>query len=132
MYQPRRVADPIAPAGPGAPVRASRETDRFHQAPRHAAPTLADRVFARGGIALAVVTASATAGAVVVGSGADSAAATGGTPVLAPGAGGGEGAGTPPGARWLGAAARIRPPPLVAPRCLLRSPRRSRLRPPLR
>ena len=96
MYQPRRVADPIAPAGPGAPVRASRETDRFHQAPRHAAPTLADRVFARGGIALAVVTASATAGAVVVGSGADSAAATGGTPVAAPGAGAVEGGATPP------------------------------------
>lgn len=84
MYQPRRVADPIAPASPSVPARASRETDRFHQAPRHAAPTLADRVFARGGIALAVVTASATAGAVVVGSGADSAAAAGGTPVLAP------------------------------------------------
>ncbi|PZQ49603.1 MAG: hypothetical protein DI570_25675 [Phenylobacterium zucineum] len=45
---------------------------------------MADRVFARGGIALAVVTATATAGAVAIGSSADPAAAVGATPALAP------------------------------------------------
>lgn len=78
MYQPRRVADPIAPAVPSAPRAVPAERDRFHHAPRHAAPTLADRVFAKGGIALAVVTASATAGAVAIGSGADPALAASG------------------------------------------------------
>ncbi len=83
MYQPRRVADPIAPAGPSVP-EARRGGDRFSRAPRHAAPTLADRFFARGGIALAVVTATATAGAVAIGSSADPAAALGTTAAAAP------------------------------------------------
>lgn len=76
MYQPRRVADPIAPVGGSVP-EASRGGDHLHQAPRHAAPTLTDRIFARGGIALAVVTAAATAGAVAIGSSANPAEAVG-------------------------------------------------------
>lgn len=78
MYQPRRVADPVAPAGPAVPPPAAPHT------PRYAAPTLADRMVSRGGIALAVVTATATAGAVVVGSSGGSAAALGTSPAAAP------------------------------------------------
>lgn len=78
MYQPRRVADPVAPAGPAVPTPAAPHT------PRYAAPTLADRMVSRGGVALAVVTATATAGAVVVGSGGGSAAALGTSPAAAP------------------------------------------------
>jgi len=65
MYQARRVADPIAqpPAAVSAesaalPARALAHT------PRHAVPTFADRAFTKGGVALAVLTAAATAGAV--------------------------------------------------------------------
>lgn len=69
MYQPRRVVDPIEPAE--APLF---ESNPRSSTPRRAAPTLADRVFAKGGVALAVITASATAGAVAVGSGGPAAA----------------------------------------------------------
>ena len=86
MYQPRRVVDPIAPAGPSVPEEAPHERDRSSNAPRHAAPTLGDRIFARGSIALAVVTASATAGAVAIGGSADPAAAVGTAAALAPAA----------------------------------------------
>lgn len=65
MYQPRRVADPIAPAEAPLPAEVSRSTP---VEPRRFAPTLADKIFARGGVALAVLTVSATAGAVLVGS----------------------------------------------------------------
>ncbi|MFT4108580.1 hypothetical protein [Propionicimonas sp.] len=80
MYQPRRVADPLVPAA-SAPSAGAQRLDAglaaFHSAPRRARPTMADRLFARGGLALAVVTASATAGVVVLGSGLHSAEALG-------------------------------------------------------
>ena len=76
MYQPRRVAE--ADASPfGMPAESRREEALTSPAPRHAAPTLADRLFARGGAALAIVTVSATAGAVVVGSSGEPAVAVG-------------------------------------------------------
>jgi hypothetical protein len=79
MYQARRVADPIAQADAVAPAaRAVPHT------PRHAAPTLADRAFAKGSIALAVITAGATAGAVVMGSSGDPASAAGTALAVAP------------------------------------------------
>ncbi len=72
MYQPRRVADPIEPA-----VATPAQHLPHSSGPRRALPTLTDRLFTRGGVTLAVITASATAGAVVVGSTGGSAVALG-------------------------------------------------------
>ncbi|MGC3994815.1 MAG: SH3 domain-containing protein [Propionicimonas sp.] len=84
MYQPRRVADPIATAVPTPPAGVDPVDPglaAFHRAPRRARRTMADRLLARGGLALAVVTASATAGAVALGSGFPSAEAVGASAV---------------------------------------------------
>jgi hypothetical protein len=75
-YQPRRAAETTEPVVLAVPP-AEQEFAAFHRGPRRAAPTFVDRAFARGGIALAVVTASATAGAVVVGNGVAPAEAVG-------------------------------------------------------
>ena len=77
MYEPRRVADPTAQDVPDRP----RGTEaRAAHTPRHAVHGIGDRIFARGGIALAAITASATAGAVVIGSTADPTVAMGAVP----------------------------------------------------
>lgn len=81
MYQPRRVAEAATPGVSTDERRAEAASARL---PRHAAPTLADRLFARGGAALAIVTVSATAGAVAVGSGGDPAVAVGTASAPAP------------------------------------------------
>jgi hypothetical protein len=83
MYEPRRVADPTAQDAADRPLGAG---TRGTHTPRHAAPGLGDRIFARGGVALAAITASATAGAVVVGSTADPAVAMGAASAQAPSA----------------------------------------------
>lgn len=70
MYQPRRVADAIAEAEVAVP-------ELSVSGPRRALPTASERLFTRGGVALAAITASATAGAVVVGSTGGSAVALG-------------------------------------------------------
>lgn len=72
MYQPRRVAGPDEI---GATLLEAVSVSP--SAPRRALPTLGDRVFAGGSVALAVVTATATAGAVAVGSSGDLAVAAG-------------------------------------------------------
>ncbi len=79
MYQARRVADPIA-----QPVSAAPPARAIAHVPRYAAPSLADRAFAKGGVALAVVTAAATAGAVAVTGSGDPAAAAGTTIAVPP------------------------------------------------
>ncbi len=82
MYQPRRVADPIVRADVVTPAESARFARSGH-APRHAAPTRTDRLVTRGSIALATLTATATTGAVVFGSGADAALAVGAAPAPA-------------------------------------------------
>nr|WP_300151549.1 SH3 domain-containing protein [Propionicimonas sp.] len=82
MYEPRRVADPTAQEASDRPRGTATRAD--HHTPRHAVPGVGDRIFARGGIALAAITASATAGAVVVGSTADPAVAMGAVPGQVP------------------------------------------------
>lgn len=72
MYQPRRVSDPIETVSPIVT-----ESTPFVSGPRRAEPTLSERVLSRGSVALAVVTASATAAAVIIGSSGGSAAALG-------------------------------------------------------
>lgn len=76
MYQPRRAAEPAARAEASVEAPVASPSRAIH-VPRHAAPGVADRLISRGGIALAVVTATATAGAVVVGSSGGSALAAG-------------------------------------------------------
>jgi len=66
MYQPRRVADPIATVEPSLMTPAGEPARRV--AARRAAPTLTGRALSSGGIALATVTVAATAAAVVLGS----------------------------------------------------------------
>ena len=75
MYQPRRVADPVATAEASLPTPTP--PPPLHSAARRAAPSLADRVFSKGGITLAAVTVAATAGAVMLGSNGGSAVALG-------------------------------------------------------
>ncbi|MGV8907740.1 MAG: SH3 domain-containing protein [Propionicimonas sp.] len=82
MYQPRRVADPVAPAEASLPTRSAGPALRSagpaqHAAARRAAPTVADRLFSKGAISLAAVTVVATAGAVILGSNGGSAVALG-------------------------------------------------------
>lgn len=75
MYQPRRVADPIATAEPALTKPDFESASRV--AARRAAPTLTDRLLSRGGITLATVTVAATAAAVVLGSNGGAAVALG-------------------------------------------------------
>ena len=75
MYQPRRVADPVATAEASLPTLSAPPAQ--HGAARRAAPTLVDRVFSKGGITLAAVTVAATTGAVLLGSNGGSAVALG-------------------------------------------------------
>ncbi len=77
MYQPRRVADPIASAAPEIEPSAQAPAPNRSSGPRRAAPTFTDRVISRGGITLAVVTVAATAGAVAFGSSGGTAVALG-------------------------------------------------------
>ena len=79
MYQPRRVADPIAMAVPALPAPEPHRGIRAGKgvAARRAIPTVTDRLVGRSGIALAAVTVAATAGAVVLGSNGGSAVALG-------------------------------------------------------
>lgn len=86
MYQPRRVADPIETAVPTVDPTSPTAAPSRGGAPRRAAPSFTDRAVARGGITLAVVTAAATAGAVVLGSNGGSAVALGvNSPVVSAG-----------------------------------------------
>lgn len=85
MYEPRRVAGPSVSAAAG-PRPVPGDVEASSRAPRRAVPTVADRLFSRGGVALAVLTASATAGAVVVGSSGNPAEAIGTAAALAPSA----------------------------------------------
>lgn len=75
MYQPRRVADPVATAEASLPTPSAPPAQ--HGGARRAAPTLVDRVASLGGITLAAVTVAATAGAVMLGSNGGSAVALG-------------------------------------------------------
>ncbi|MCC6497588.1 MAG: SH3 domain-containing protein [Propionibacteriaceae bacterium] len=77
MYQPRRVADPIETVVPTVDPISPAAAPSRGSAPRRAAPSFADRVIARGGITLAVVTVAATAGAVAFGSNGGTAVALG-------------------------------------------------------
>ena len=77
MYQPRRVADPIETAEPVLPEPELAAQPVPRGLARRALPTVADRMFSRGGITLAAVTVAATVGAVFLGSNGGSAVALG-------------------------------------------------------